>query len=120
MLKSSKPNNPQKKADWKDSYKKKQAGVSDMTLLSVVSDNSISNNLKARLLNGDIYTYIGHVLISVNPFKNLDIYNPNIIKSYAGRNRMETPPHVFAVAETMYHNITNYNENQCVIIRYLV
>lgn len=35
-------------ADWKEGFKKKQAGVSDMTLLSTISNDSINDNLKKR------------------------------------------------------------------------
>lgn len=40
-----------------------------MTLLTTISNESINENLQKRWTNGEIYTYIGSVLISVNPFK---------------------------------------------------
>lgn len=45
-----------------DIAKKKEVGVSDLTLLSKVSDEAINENLKKRFENGIIYTYIGHVV----------------------------------------------------------
>ena len=36
-------------------------------------DNFLSN-LQLRFSNGFIYTYIGEVVVSVNPYRNLDIY----------------------------------------------
>ncbi|KAI9603701.1 hypothetical protein KEM48_000466 [Puccinia striiformis f. sp. tritici PST-130] len=101
------------KADWADSFKKKGAGVSDMTLLSTISNDSINDNLKKRFENSEIYTYIGHVLISVNPFRMLPIYGPDTLNSYKGKNRLEMPPHVYAVAESMYYNMMAYSTNQC-------
>lgn len=56
-------------ADWKEGFKKKQVGVSDMTLLTTISNESINDNLDKRWKTGEIYTYIGAVLISVNPFR---------------------------------------------------
>ncbi|SCV00461.1 LAMI_0G05204g1_1 [Lachancea mirantina] len=99
-----------------DAGKKKEVGVSDLTLLSTISDEAINDNLKKRFQNGSIYTYIGHVLISVNPFRDLGIYTEQVLNSYKGKNRLEVPPHVFAIAESMYYNMKAYNENQCVII----
>jgi len=40
-----------------------------MTLLTTISNDSINDNLQKRWTNGEIYTYIGGVLISVNPFR---------------------------------------------------
>lgn len=34
-------------------------------------------------------TYIGHVLISVNPFKDLGIYTDDVLASYKGKNLLE-------------------------------
>ncbi|GAA5969737.1 hypothetical protein JCM11641_008022 [Rhodosporidiobolus odoratus] len=104
------------KADWKEGFKKKQAGVSDMTLLSTISNESINDNLKKRFENAEIYTYIGHVLISVNPFRMLPIYDETTLRSYRGKNRLEMVPHVYAIAEGAYYNMLAYKENQCVII----
>ena len=46
----------------------------------------------------------------------LPIYSDEILHSYRGKNRLEMAPHVYAIAETMYYNMTSYKENQCVII----
>ena len=97
-------------------YEKKEVGVSDLTLLSKITDEAINENLHKRFMNDTIYTYIGHVLISVNPFRDLGIYTLENLNKYKGRNRLEVPPHVFAIAESMYYNLKSYGENQCVII----
>ncbi|KAJ7269424.1 microfilament motor [Mycena haematopus] len=104
------------KADWKEGFKKKQVGVSDMTLLTTISNESINQNLQKRWTNAEIYTYIGAVLISVNPFRDLGIYSEETLQKYRGKNRLEVPPHVFSIAETSYYNMNAYHENQCVII----
>ncbi|CAK9441219.1 uncharacterized protein LODBEIA_P50880 [Lodderomyces beijingensis] len=104
-----------KKAEF-DITKKKEVGVSDLTLLSKITDEAINENLHKRFMNDAIYTYIGHVLISVNPFRDLGIYTMENLNRYKGRNRLEVPPHVFAIAESMYYHLKSYGENQCVII----
>ncbi|KAL4916628.1 myosin-1 [Aspergillus aurantiobrunneus] len=107
---------PQVKKAVFESTKKKEIGVSDLTLLSKISNEAINDNLKLRFQHDEIYTYIGHVLVSVNPFRDLGIYTDRVLDSYRGKNRLEVPPHVFAVAESSYYNMNAYKDNQCVII----
>lgn len=65
---------------------------------------------------GCLQTYIGNVLISVNPFRDLGLYTPDVLESYRGKNRLEMRPHVYAIAEGMFYNMQAYHDNQCVII----
>ncbi|KAF2468256.1 uncharacterized protein BDR25DRAFT_266039 [Lindgomyces ingoldianus] len=99
-----------------ETTRKKEVGVSDLTLISKISNEAINDNLKKRFENAEIYTYIGHVLVSVNPFRDLGIYTDQVLDSYRGKNRLEVPPHVFAIAESSYYNMNAYKENQCIII----
>jgi myosin I len=72
-----------------ETTKKKEVGVSDLTLISKISNEAINENLKKRFENAEIYTYIGHVLVSVNPFRDLGIYTEQVLDSYKGKNRLE-------------------------------
>eukprot|EP01095_Lingulamoeba_sp_RSL-Kostka_P006267 TRINITY_DN195_c0_g1_i1.p1 TRINITY_DN195_c0_g1~~TRINITY_DN195_c0_g1_i1.p1 ORF type:complete len:1110 (+),score=492.52 TRINITY_DN195_c0_g1_i1:3702-7031(+) len=99
---------------WKDVMA--QSGLDDMTLLSKVSNDQIMENLKERFYNGIIYTNIGDVLISVNPYQWLTIFGPEIIHSYEGKSRIEMPPHIYGLAEGAYRNMVMENENQCILI----
>ncbi|CAH2216927.1 jg2416 [Pararge aegeria aegeria] len=55
--------------------------------------------IRSRFQHNKIYTYIGEVLVSVNPYKNLDIYGQQHMAQYRGREMFEVPPHVYAVAD---------------------
>uniref|UniRef100_A0A8C1IHP3 Osteoclast-stimulating factor 1 n=1 Tax=Cyprinus carpio TaxID=7962 RepID=A0A8C1IHP3_CYPCA len=94
----------------------KVSGVDDMVLLSKISEDAITDNLKKRYMDDFIFTYIGPVLISVNPFKQLPYFTDREIELYQGAAQYENPPHIYALADNMYRNMMIDSENQCVII----
>ena len=57
------------------------------------------DNLKLRYSKDKIYTYIGEVLISMNPYKALPIYDEDLVANYHGTAMYQREPHVFALAE---------------------
>ncbi|KAI9906887.1 hypothetical protein PsorP6_003602 [Peronosclerospora sorghi] len=91
-------------------------GVDDLILMSSVSETSILENLKMRHAADVIYSYIGHVLVVVNPYKWLDIYGEESMRAYMHKARIDMAPHVFATAEETYRTMLSEEDNQCVII----
>ena len=59
-----------------------QVGVGDFVLLPKIDMDSFLSNLKARHAAGLIYTYIGEVCVSVNPYKTMDIYGTSYVNQY--------------------------------------
>uniref|UniRef100_A0A8D3BSW1 non-specific serine/threonine protein kinase n=1 Tax=Scophthalmus maximus TaxID=52904 RepID=A0A8D3BSW1_SCOMX len=64
----------------------------------------------------EIYTYVGDILMAVNPFHKMEIYTPQHTKMYIGAKRTANPPHIFAVADIAYQSMVSYNADQCVVI----
>ncbi|XP_021234068.1 unconventional myosin-If [Numida meleagris] len=98
------------------SHNVKQSGVDDMVLLAKISEDAIVENLKKRFMDDYIFTYIGPVLISVNPFKQMPYFTDKEIELYQGAAQYENPPHIYALTDNMYRNMLIDGENQCVII----
>ncbi|XP_055083609.1 myosin IEb isoform X3 [Periophthalmus magnuspinnatus] len=94
----------------------KVSGVDDMVLLSKISEDAITENLRKRYNDDYIFTYIGPVLISVNPFKQLPYFTDREVELYQGAAQYENPPHIYALADNMFRNMMIDAENQCVII----
>lgn len=67
----------------------------------------LSVSIQARFEKGHIYTYVGSILIAVNPFKFYPIYNPKYVQLYQNRRLGELPPHIFAIADAAYQVSTS-------------
>ena len=48
--------------------------MEDMTHISDIDVDGINTNLKVRFGRDEIYTYTGTILVAVNPYKSLKIY----------------------------------------------
>ncbi|KAL9988183.1 hypothetical protein ACROYT_G002593 [Oculina patagonica] len=101
---------------WQSKGNVKASGVEDMVLLPKIQEAAIVENLKKRYMDDLIFTYIGPVLISVNPFKQMPYFTDKEIDQYQGAASYENPPHIYALTDNMYRNMLIDQENQCVII----
>ncbi|NXI99701.1 MYO15 protein, partial [Psophia crepitans] len=79
-------------------------------------ESSVLLCLKKRFHRNLIYTYIGQILISVNPFKELSIYSEDVATQYHQGTLSKNAPHIFAIAEMAYTLSKSSEQEQCVII----
>ncbi|KAJ8378992.1 hypothetical protein AAFF_G00232210 [Aldrovandia affinis] len=91
-------------------------GKSDFVLLDEVTMEQFMENLKLRFQKGRIYTFIGEVVVSVNPYEQMDIYSKETIEAYRGRELYENPPHLFAVADAAYKAMKRRAKDTCIVI----
>ena len=91
-------------------------GKGDFVLLDDISMDEFMKNLKLRYEKERIYTYIGEVVVSVNPYKKLGIYNQSDISDYKGREMYERPPHIFALADAAYKSMKRKRQDTCIVI----
>ena len=94
----------------------KNKEYTDLCNLPNLNEITLMANLKRRFQDGNIYTYVGSILISVNPFKFYPIYNPKYVKMYQNQRLGELPPHIFAIADAAYHTMLHDHKNQCIVI----
>ncbi|XP_029384783.1 myosin-IIIa isoform X1 [Echeneis naucrates] len=90
--------------------------VDDLATLEVLDENTVTEQLQSRYGRDQIYTYVGDILIAVNPFHTMEIYTPQHTKMYIGAKRTANLPHIFAVADIAYQSMVSYNADQCVVI----
>ena len=88
----------------------------DLCNLPDLNEETLLDNLKSRFHNGHIYTYVGSILIALNPFKFYPIYNPKYVQLYQNHKLADLPPHIFAIADAAYHTMLREHKNQCIVI----
>ncbi|KAM7373478.1 hypothetical protein PAMP_008326 [Pampus punctatissimus] len=91
-------------------------GKSDFVLLDEVTMEQFMDNLKLRFEKGRIYTFIGEVVVSVNPYRQMEIYGKDTIDAYRGRELYENPPHLYAVSDAAYKAMKRRAKDTCIVI----
>lgn len=90
--------------------------VSDLVQMDDINEAMIVHNLRKRFYNDEIYTNIGTILISVNPFKLLPLYTPSVMESYMKKGTRDMPPHTFNIADNAYRAMVEKKQNQSILI----
>ena len=86
-----------------------------------LNETTLLDNLRQRFDNGYIYTYVGSILIAVNPFKFYPIYNPKYVRLYQNQKIGPIrPPHIFAIADNAYYSMVKENRNQVITVDRIV
>ncbi|XP_007948197.1 unconventional myosin-Ia [Orycteropus afer afer] len=91
-------------------------GVEDLILLEPLTQESLLKNLQLRYEKKEIYTYIGNVVVSVNPYQQLSIYGPEFIAKYRDYTFYEQKPHIYALANVAYQSLKDQDRDQCILI----
>ncbi|KAK9503588.1 hypothetical protein O3M35_010117 [Rhynocoris fuscipes] len=101
----------------KSLHERDRVGVQDSVLLDDYrNEKTFVENLRKRFKENIIYTYIGNVLVSINPYKQLPIYGKDTIAEYQRTHMIENPPHVFAITEAAYRLLVEEHCDQCILI----
>ena len=88
----------------------------DMAELTHLNEASVVHNLHTRYQSDLIYTYSGLFLVTVNPYCPLSIYTTDYMRMYKGRNREESKPHIFAMADSAFRHLVEEGENQSILV----
>ncbi|XP_053551783.1 myosin-4-like [Bombina bombina] len=90
--------------------------IEDMAMMTHLNEASVLYNLKERYAAWMIYTYSGLFCVTVNPYKWLPVYNPEVVSGYRGKKRQEAPPHIFSISDNAYQFMLTDRENQSILI----
>ncbi|XP_065262660.1 unconventional myosin-IXb-like [Emys orbicularis] len=96
-------------------------GADDLAALEELDEARLLQNLSSRFLQQRVYTYIGDILIAVNPFQSLPLYEKPVSEKYQNHDKGTLPPHIFAIADRAYQAMLGHlatgPQNQCIVIR---
>uniref|UniRef100_A0A6B2KXX5 Myosin motor domain-containing protein n=1 Tax=Arcella intermedia TaxID=1963864 RepID=A0A6B2KXX5_9EUKA len=90
-----------------------------MTKLEQLHESIIIHNIRQRFFKEKIYTFIGPVIVSVNPYKVISELGSHLIPLYQEAPKSEAstlPPHLYAVAQRAYDNMISLDKSQSIII----
>ncbi|XP_058250213.1 unconventional myosin-IXb-like isoform X2 [Hemibagrus wyckioides] len=90
--------------------------VKDLCSLAVLTEANILETLRTRFNKNQIYTYASNILITINPFKFLPIYNPKYLHQYENCVLGKEDPHIFAIADAAFRAMLTKHTNQCIVI----
>ncbi|XP_054667599.1 myosin heavy chain, skeletal muscle, adult-like isoform X1 [Grus americana] len=90
--------------------------IEDMAMMTHLHEPAVLYNLKERYAAWMIYTYSGLFCVTVNPYKWLPVYNPEVVLAYRGKKRQEAPPHIFSMSDSAYQFMLTDHENQSILI----
>ena len=112
-------------------HKSSLTAMPNMVDLGDLNEAAILHNLRIRYNDGDdyngthvgtqIFTFIGPILISVNPYKGLPIFNKDYIQLYFNQTEdtpreQRLPPHAYEVTNCAFRNMLRGKKNQSMVI----
>eukprot|EP00050_Salpingoeca_kvevrii_P001275 m.166316 g.166316 ORF g.166316 m.166316 type:complete len:1002 (-) comp10335_c1_seq28:207-3212(-) len=88
----------------------------DLASLANLDEAILLEELRVRYTEDKIYTYVGDILVAVNPFKRLPIYGDGHAAKYHDKVKSANPPHIYAIADQAYFSLVRNQQDQCAII----
>eukprot|EP00051_Salpingoeca_urceolata_P023875 m.411732 g.411732 ORF g.411732 m.411732 type:complete len:1663 (-) comp20165_c1_seq2:63-5051(-) len=88
----------------------------DLASLANLDDDVLLEELRFRYAENKIYSYVGDILVAVNPFKQLPIYTQEVQAKYHNSVKSANPPHVYAIADQAYFAQRHSGKPQCAVI----
>ena len=85
-------------------------GIEDILKLREFSEMSLIHTLRVRYMRDEIYTFVGPILISINPYKWFkDLYSEQTMIDYHTHSSAAAgdvqPPHLFQLADRTYQKL---------------
>ncbi|XP_058452551.1 neither inactivation nor afterpotential protein C [Malaya genurostris] len=90
--------------------------VEDLAALESLTEDTILEELIQRYKNANNYTFVGDVLISMNPNEEIPEYDRAFHSKYMFKSRSDNAPHIFAIVDSAYQDMLHHEEPQHIIM----
>ncbi|XP_035717983.1 neither inactivation nor afterpotential protein C-like isoform X4 [Vespa mandarinia] len=87
----------------------------DLAALEVLTEDAILDELQERLQQGHFHTFVGDVLLILNPNEDYDIYGAQDHTKYQCKSRSDNAPHVYSIADSAYQDVLHNEEPQHIL-----
>ncbi|KFG37005.1 myosin G, partial [Toxoplasma gondii GAB2-2007-GAL-DOM2] len=92
-------------------------GVQNVCVLGDVSEASVLHTVRLRYQRDEIYTNVGHIVLALNPFKYLQLYGPDFVRTYFEDTHVfDLPPHLFQVSAAAVKGLSERGKPQSTLI----
>ena len=88
-------------------------------MMPILTKEAILQNLQQRFKGEVVYTYVGDIIVSLNPFKNTGCVGKAIRGKYKGvsaNSRTTLPPHIYALVGATFGQMMTESVSQSILI----
>ncbi|XP_043799289.1 neither inactivation nor afterpotential protein C isoform X4 [Apis laboriosa] len=89
--------------------------MEDLAALETLTEDAILDELHERLRQGYYHSFIGDILLILNPNEQQDIYGSDFHTKYQFKSRSDNAPHIYSVADSAYQDVMHNNEAQHIL-----
>ncbi|XP_054006011.1 neither inactivation nor afterpotential protein C isoform X2 [Hylaeus anthracinus] len=90
--------------------------MEDVAALETLTEDSILDELHERLRQGYYHSFVGDILLILNPNEQQDIYGSDYHTKYQCKSRSDNAPHVYSVADSAYQDVLHNEEPQHILL----
>lgn len=88
----------------------------DLAALEILTEDVILDELCERLKRGEYHTFVGDVLLILNPNEERVIYDAYHHMKYQCKSRSDNAPHIYSVADSAFQDVMHNEEPQHILL----
>lgn len=88
----------------------------NLTGLAELNEESLLSSVKQRYNEDSIYSDVGDILVAVNPFRSLPMYDKVWSQAYNRPDVSALAPHIYRVAARAFNSMVQGKKNQVCVI----